>query len=60
MAPFIRVRAVKFERASITPNTDAADYYVAINIKECIIENGTGKCVGLTIYFTKFFWLNLN
>jgi len=42
MAPFIRVRAVKFERNDNLSNINAEDYYVAINIKECIVENGTG------------------
>ena len=42
MAPFIRVRAIKFERSANVPNSNDEDYYVAVNIKECLIENGTG------------------
>lgn len=40
MAPFLRVTVLNYDPSSLNINGDRSDYYVAINIKECIMENG--------------------
>ena len=52
MAPFIRVRAMKFHHAKVstTNSNNVDDYYVAINIKECVVENGMLHTFIITIF----------
>ena len=38
MAPFIRVKILKFELEK--EKTTNPEYAVAINVKECVMENG--------------------
>ena len=41
MAPFIRIRAIKFDHSNASA-IDNSDYCVAVNIKEGLVENGSG------------------
>ena len=40
MAPFLRVTAVKCIPSNGSLNGDSSEYYVAVNVKECVMENG--------------------
>ena len=56
MAPFIRVTVVKYDSSTLTLNGEKADYYVAINIKECIMENGKAFAMKSFIVYLLFFF----
>ena len=41
MPPFVRIRLMKCELENqILSNSNKLDYFVAVNIKECVMENG--------------------
>ena len=41
MAPFVRIKLMKCELENETISVNnKLDYYAAINIKECVMENG--------------------
>ena len=55
MAPFLRVKIVKCEPgASIAQNGSNFDPFVAVNVKECIMEEGNYFMIQLQLYCPLF------